>query len=61
MRREGVAARVLDVSYFGHDALVRLELEDGRIVTARPPGYAAPGAGTAVRLAVRGPVHAFSA
>jgi iron(III) transport system ATP-binding protein len=59
-RPEGVPARVLDVSYFGHDALVRLELEDGPVVTARPPGFAAPRAGAEVRLVVRGPVHAFT-
>jgi len=53
-------ARVIDVSYFGHDALVRLELPDGVCVTARPAGHAAPRAGDEVRLVVRGPVHAFS-
>ena len=51
---EGVAARVLGVSYFGHDALVRLALDDGPVVVGRPPGCAAPRAGTDVRLAVRG-------
>ena len=56
----GVPARVLDVSYFGHDALVRLELHGGQVVTARPPGHAAPSAGDEVRLVVQGPVHAFS-
>ena len=48
------------VSYFGHDALVQLGLRDGPVVTARPPGFAAPGVGDEVRLVVRGPVHAFT-
>ena len=56
----GVRATVLDVSYFGHDALVRLELQDGQVVIARPPGYAAPRVGDAVSLVVNGPVHAFT-
>lgn len=56
----GISARVLDVSYFGHDALVRLTLQDGLVVTARPPGHAAPRSGEEVRLAVNGPVHTFA-
>jgi iron(III) transport system ATP-binding protein len=55
----GTPARVVDVSYFGHDALVRLELSDGLLVTARPAGFAAPKIGQQVRLVVEGPVHAF--
>jgi iron(III) transport system ATP-binding protein len=55
----GTPARVLDVSYFGHDALVRLELDGGIVVTARPPGYAAPTPGQRVSLVVEGSVHAF--
>jgi iron(III) transport system ATP-binding protein len=55
----GTPARVLDVSYFGHDALVRLKLGDGVVVTARPAGFAAPTAGQPVALVVLGPVHAF--
>ena len=57
----GTPATVLDVSYFGHDALVRLELAGGLVVTARPAGFAAPKAGQQVRLVVEGPVHAFCA
>jgi iron(III) transport system ATP-binding protein len=56
---DAVPARVLDVSYFGHDALVRLALHNGVVVTARPPGYAAPKAGDEVSLVVHGPVHVF--
>jgi iron(III) transport system ATP-binding protein len=58
---DGVAARVMDVSYFGHDALVRLRLADGTVVTARPPGYAVPRAGEQLWLRVLGTVHAFEA
>jgi iron(III) transport system ATP-binding protein len=54
-------ARVLETTYYGHDAVVRLELADGVVVTARPPGYAAPRAGELVSLAVRGPAHVFPA
>jgi iron(III) transport system ATP-binding protein len=57
----GVPAQVLDVSYFGHDALVRLRLSDGTVVTARPPGYAVPTAGESLTLRVLGSVHAFEA
>ncbi|MFN8635684.1 MAG: ABC transporter ATP-binding protein [Chloroflexota bacterium] len=52
-------ARVQAVSYFGHDALVRLELPDGTLVTARPSGLDAPRTGQSVAVSVRGPVHAF--
>ncbi len=58
---EDVAALVLDVSYFGHDALVRLRLVDGTVVTARPPGYAVPRAGEHLNLRVLGTVHALTA
>ena len=56
---DGIAAQVVEVSYFGHDALVRLALDGGEVVTARPPGYAAPRPGDRVTLAVHGPIHAF--
>jgi len=55
----GTPARVLEVSYFGHDALVRLELSGGLVVTARPAGFAAPKIGQQILLTVEGPVHAF--
>jgi iron(III) transport system ATP-binding protein len=58
---EGVAARVVEVSYFGHDASVRLDIvEGGPRVQARVPGLAVPAAGSLVRLVVRGPVSAYS-
>jgi iron(III) transport system ATP-binding protein len=57
----GVEARVVDVSYFGHDAAVRLEvLGSGRLVTARVLGLAAPTPDSVVRLRVAGPVAAYS-
>jgi iron(III) transport system ATP-binding protein len=58
---DGVSARVTEVSYFGHDAAVRLELLDGGPpVLARVPGPAVPVAGALVRLAVRGEVGVFA-
>jgi hypothetical protein len=50
---------VLDVSYCGHDALARLELDDQTIVTARTPGYAAPRPHDPAGLMVAGAVHSF--
>jgi len=57
----GVEARVLDVSYFGHDAAVRLQvLGSGRLVTARVLGTSVPMPHTVVRVSVTGPVAAYS-
>ena len=57
----GVEARVLGVSYFGHDAAVHLQLvASGRQVTARISGLAVPMPDTVVRLSVTGPVAAYS-
>jgi hypothetical protein len=47
------------VSYFGHDALARLELDDQTVVTARTPGFAAPRPQDQVGLMVEGAVHSF--
>jgi iron(III) transport system ATP-binding protein len=59
--QEGVEARVVDVSYFGHDAAVRLEvLASGRMVTARVLGLSVPLPDSVVRLSVTGPVAAYS-
>lgn len=52
----GVPAHVVDVEYFGHDAVVRLELGAAGEITARCPGYALPAIGAQVRLVVRGEV-----
>jgi iron(III) transport system ATP-binding protein len=57
----GVEARVVDVSYFGHDAAVHLQLVvSGRPVTARVSGLSVPMPDTVVRVSVRGPVAAYS-
>jgi iron(III) transport system ATP-binding protein len=59
--QEGVEARVVDVSYFGHDAAVRLQvLASGRMVTARVLGLSVPLPDSLVRLSVTGPVAAYS-
>jgi len=56
----GSAATVISVTFYGHDALVRLALADGTEVTARPAGHAAPRVGERVSLSVHGSVHAFN-
>jgi iron(III) transport system ATP-binding protein len=57
----GVEARVVDVSYFGHDAALHLEiLTSGRLVTARVSGTSVPVPDTLVRVSVTGPVAAYS-
>jgi len=56
----GVEARVVDVSYFGHDAAVHLELlASGRRVTARVSGTSVPMPDSLVRVSVTGPVAAY--
>ncbi len=56
----GVEARVRDVSYFGHDAAVRLELlPGGTEVLARVAGHDRPVPGTVVRLTVAGDALAY--
>jgi iron(III) transport system ATP-binding protein len=56
-----VAAEVTEVSYFGHDAAVRLRLLDGGTrVVARVIGAGAPAPGDRVALAVRGSVVAYA-
>jgi len=58
----GVAARVRDVTFYGHDAMVRLHLADTpelASVTARVFGHAVPVVGSTARLSVEGNVIAF--
>jgi iron(III) transport system ATP-binding protein len=56
----GVEARVRDVSYFGHDASVRLELVPGGTeVLARVAGHDRPRPGSLVRLTVIGEALAY--
>ena len=54
-------ARVLDVSFSGHDASVRLILDDGSLLAARVPGHRSPQPGQAVALQVEGAVACFAA
>jgi len=57
----GVEARVVDVSYLGHDAAVHLRvLASGRLVTARVSGLSVPMPDTLVHVSVTGPVAAYS-
>ena len=59
---DGVPARVRDVSYFGHDAAVRLELlPGGTEVLARVAGHERPEPGALVRLVVAGEALAYAA
>jgi len=56
----GVSARVVEVSFFGHDATVHLEvLADGSRLEARVPGLDVPRTGDVVTVTVRGPVSVF--
>ncbi len=56
-----VEARVVEVSYFGHDAAVHLQVvASGQRVTARVSGTAVPVPGTVVHISVTGPVAAYS-
>jgi iron(III) transport system ATP-binding protein len=58
----GVAAFVDEVSYYGHDAAVRLTIvDDGTAIVARVTGPAAPQVGQTVRVGVVGAVHAYPA
>jgi len=62
-RDAGVAARVREVAFFGHDALVRFALRDGdqdRNVTARLFSHSLPEPGDDVWLNVEGDVAAFA-
>jgi iron(III) transport system ATP-binding protein len=56
----GVEAHVDEVSFYGHDAAIRLTV-DGAALVARMAGPTAPAAGDRVRIGVRGTVHAYPA
>jgi iron(III) transport system ATP-binding protein len=58
--QNGVRATVLDVTFYGHDALVRLALADGSQIVARPAGHASPTVGASVAVRVAGAAHAFA-
>ncbi|MFC5176114.1 ABC transporter ATP-binding protein [Nocardioides taihuensis] len=55
-----VAARVVEVSFYGHDAAVTLDVHDGPTVVARVTGLDAPEAGREVGVSVTGRVLAFT-
>ena len=58
----GVSAKVVDVTYFGGDATVRLILTNtGSLVTARVLGSDLPSPGDHVSVSVRGAVPVFAA
>jgi iron(III) transport system ATP-binding protein len=52
---------VEEVSFFGHDATIRVRLAGGELVTARVPGQAIPALGTKVGLEIAGPLVAYPA
>jgi iron(III) transport system ATP-binding protein len=56
-----VTARVAEVSFYGHDAAVTLDLHDGPTVVARVTGLDAPEVGLEVAVSVSGRVLAFRA
>lgn len=59
-RADGIAARVLNSTYYGKDITVRLHLSaTDTIITARVPGYAPPTTGEIVSVSVSGAVVAY--
>jgi iron(III) transport system ATP-binding protein len=58
---EGAPGRVVDVSFYGHDATVRVRLDSGEDLVARTPATSVPQAGDRVRVAIVGDVVAFPA
>jgi len=57
----GAPADVVDISFYGHDATVRVRLDSGEELSARTPATSVPAPGDRVRVAVVGDVVAFSA
>lgn len=58
---EGTPGTVLDVSFYGHDATIRVRLDSGEEVAARTPATSVPQPGDRVRVSVVGDVVAFPA
>ena len=56
-----VPAVVAHREFYGHDALLRLELGDGQSAIARTPGHPLPEVGSVIQVGVRGPVVVFPA
>lgn len=59
--REGRPATVVDISFYGHDATVRVRLDSGEELAARTPATSVPAPGERVRVSVVGDVVAFAA
>lgn len=55
----GVTGEVLDVSFFGHDATIRIRIDDECRLAARIPADSVPQPGEQVRVQVVGEVVAF--
>jgi iron(III) transport system ATP-binding protein len=55
-----IEAVVAHREFYGHDALLRLDLPGGASATARTPGHPLPEVGATVRVGVRGPVVTFA-
>jgi iron(III) transport system ATP-binding protein len=53
------SAVVVRQDFFGHDALLGLQLSDGTEITARTTGPTAPPVGTVVAVGVDGPARSF--
>lgn len=56
---DGAPAEVVDVSFYGHDATVRVLLDSGEQLSARTPATSVPAAGERVSVGVVGDVVAF--
>ncbi|WP_435770010.1 ABC transporter ATP-binding protein [Nocardioides sp. SYSU DS0651] len=60
-RLHAATGAVLDVSFYGHDATIRVALDSGERVSARTPADSVPRTGDRVRVGVVGDVVAFPA
>jgi iron(III) transport system ATP-binding protein len=56
----GTKGIIEEVSFFGHDATIRVRLSDDVRVTARVPGTGIPDLGTTVTLEVVGPLVGYA-
>jgi iron(III) transport system ATP-binding protein len=56
---DGTPGEVVDVSFFGHDATIRVRLDSGEPIAARTPADSVPRAGDRVRVTVLGEVITF--
>ncbi|WP_183093066.1 ABC transporter ATP-binding protein [Nocardioides stalactiti] len=58
---DGAPAEVVDISFYGHDATVRVRLDSGELLAARTPATSVPQPGDRVRVGVVGDVVSFPA